>query len=89
LRDFHEQQKMKPVVLDNYKAACAAGLFRVFGDADRVRIVSAMLEQGMNISTLAEMVDMTESVVSHHLQVLRQMQLVGGPEWHFFSTLDS
>ena len=47
---------MKPLVLDNYKAACAAGLFRVFGDADRVRIVSAILEQEMNISTLAEMV---------------------------------
>jgi hypothetical protein len=65
LRDFHEQQKMKPLVLDNYKAACAVGLFRVFGDADRVRIVSAILEQEMNISTLAEMVGMTESAVSH------------------------
>jgi DNA-binding transcriptional ArsR family regulator len=30
----------------------------------------------MNIFTLAEMVDMTESAVSHHLHVLRQMRLV-------------
>jgi ArsR family transcriptional regulator len=62
--------------MDNYKAARAAGLFRVFGDADRVRIVSAILEQEMNISPLAEMVGMTESAVSHHLRVLRQMRLV-------------
>jgi uncharacterized membrane protein HdeD (DUF308 family) len=67
---------MKPLVLDNYKAACAAGLFRVFGDADRVRIISTILEQEMNISTLAEMVGITKSAVSHHLQVLRQMRLV-------------
>lgn len=67
---------MKPLMIDNYEAARAAGLFRVFGDADRVRIVSAILEQEMNTSTLAEMVGITESAVSHHLRVLRQMRLV-------------
>ena len=67
---------MKPLMIDNYKAACAAGLFRVFGDADRVRIVSAILEQEMSISMLAETVGITELAVSHHLQVLRQMRLV-------------
>jgi hypothetical protein len=64
LKDFHEQQKTKPLVLDNCKAACAAGLFRFFGDAERVRIVSAILEQEMNTSTLAEMVGMTEPLLS-------------------------
>ena len=67
---------MKPLMIDKYKAARAAGLFRVFGDADRVRIASAILEQEMNTSTLAEMVGITESALSHHLRVLRQMRLV-------------
>lgn len=67
---------MKPLMMDNYKAARAAGLFRVFGDADRVCIVSAILEREMNIATLAETTGMTESTVLHHLRVLRQMRLV-------------
>ena len=67
---------MKPLMMDNYDAVRAAGLFRVLGDADRVRIVSAILEQEISISMLAEIVGMSEASVSHHLRVLRQTRLV-------------
>lgn len=67
---------MRPLITDNYKAARATRLCRVFGDADQVRIVSAVLEQEMKIATLAETIGMTESTVSHHLRVLRQMRLL-------------
>ena len=67
---------MTPFILDEHTAAHVAELFRAFSDTSRVRILSAIVEQEMNISALAEMVGVTESAVSHHMRGLRQMRLV-------------
>jgi DNA-binding transcriptional ArsR family regulator len=63
-------------ILDEHTAAHVAELFRAFSDTSRVRILSAVIEQEVNISTLAEMVGLTESAVSHHMRGLRQMHIV-------------
>jgi DNA-binding transcriptional ArsR family regulator len=73
---FAENRQMKPYILDEHTAAHVAELFRAFSDTSRVRILSAIVEQEINISTLAEMVGVTESAVSHHMRGLRQMRLV-------------
>ena len=67
---------MKISILDEHTAAHVAELFRAFSDTSRVRILSAIVEQEVNISTLAEMVGLTESAVSHHMRGLRQMHIV-------------
>jgi len=67
---------MTPYILDEHTAAHVAELFRAFSDTSRVRILSAIVEQEINISALAEMVGVTESAVSHHMRGLRQMHLV-------------
>ncbi len=67
---------MQAFILDEHTAAHVAELFRSFSDTSRVRILSAIIEQETNISTLAEMVGLTESAVSHHMRGLRQMRLV-------------
>jgi ArsR family transcriptional regulator len=63
-------------VLDEHTAAHVAELFRAFSDTSRVRILSALVEQEVNTSTLAQMVGVTESAVSHHMRGLRQMRIV-------------
>ncbi len=67
---------MQAFILDEHTAAHVAELFRSFSDTSRVRILSAIMEQETNISTLAEMVGLTKSAVSHHMRGLRQMRLV-------------
>jgi ArsR family transcriptional regulator, lead/cadmium/zinc/bismuth-responsive transcriptional repressor len=67
---------MKPTILDEHTAAHVAELFRAFSDTNRVRILSAILEQEMNISELAELIGVSGSAVSHHMRGLRQMRLV-------------
>jgi ArsR family transcriptional regulator, lead/cadmium/zinc/bismuth-responsive transcriptional repressor len=67
---------MKPSILDEHSAAHVAELFRSFSDTSRVRILSAIIEKEVNISTLAQMVGVTESAVSHHMRGLRQMRIV-------------
>ena len=63
-------------VLDEHTAAHVAELFRAFSDTSRVRILSAIVEQEVNTSTLAQLVGVTESAVSHHMRGLRQMRIV-------------
>jgi ArsR family transcriptional regulator len=53
-----------------------AELFRALGDPSRVRIIAALLEGETNVSTLAEIVGISESAVSHQLRTLRQLRLV-------------
>ena len=63
-------------VLDEHTAAHVAELFRAFSDTSRVRILSALTTREMNVSALAEVAQVSESAVSHHMRSLRQMGLV-------------
>lgn len=65
-----------PVILDEKLAARVAELFRAFSDISRVRIISALSREELNVGVLAQLVGITESAVSHHLRSLRQMKLV-------------
>jgi len=67
---------MKLSFLDEHTAAHVAELFRSFSDTSRVRILYAIMEQEITTSKLAELLDLTESAVSHHLRGLRQQHLV-------------
>lgn len=67
---------MPASALDEHSAAHVAELFRAFSDTSRVRILSVIVYQEMNVSQLAEIVGITESAVSHHMRGLRQMRLV-------------
>jgi ArsR family transcriptional regulator len=65
-----------PSILDEHVAAHVAELFRSFSDTSRVRILSALMAQELNVGALADLVGISESAVSHHLRSLRQMGLV-------------
>jgi ArsR family transcriptional regulator len=62
--------------LSEHTAAHVAELFRAFSDTSRVRILSVIISQEMNVSQLAALVGVTESAISHHMRGLRQMRLV-------------
>lgn len=58
------------------KSQRMAEFFSVLGDANRLRIVSALAAQELCVCDLAAVVNMTESAVSHQLRALRAMRLV-------------
>jgi DNA-binding transcriptional ArsR family regulator len=62
--------------LDNQTAAYLAEFFRALSDTSRIRIIYALSQAELNVSTLAEIVGISESAVSHQLRGLRQMRLV-------------
>jgi ArsR family transcriptional regulator, lead/cadmium/zinc/bismuth-responsive transcriptional repressor len=63
-------------ILDEHTAAHVAELFRSFSDTSRVRILSVLTEREENVGSLASLVGISESAISHHLRSLRQMGLV-------------
>lgn len=53
-----------------------AELFKVFGDSTRVRILFALFGAELCVCDLSEALDMTQSAISHQLQILRTNKLV-------------
>lgn len=53
-----------------------AELFKAFGDATRVRILSLLLGQELCVGGIAEALELTQSAVSHQLRILKQMHLI-------------
>lgn len=57
-------------------ALAVADFFSAFSDMSRVRILSAILSEEMNVGEIASNVGISESAVSHHLRNLRQLRIV-------------
>ena len=53
-----------------------AELFKVFGDSTRIRILYVLFESEMCVCDIAEILNMTQSAISHQLRVLKQARLV-------------
>ena len=53
-----------------------AEFFRVFGDSTRIRILYALSKSEMCVCDIAELLNISQSAVSHQLQVLRSHRFV-------------
>lgn len=53
-----------------------ADLFKVFGDTTRIKILYTLFKSEMCVCDIAEILDMTQSAISHQLKVLKQAKLV-------------
>ncbi len=53
-----------------------AELFKVFGDSTRIKILYVLFEKEMCVCDIAELLNMTQSAISHQLRVLKQSRLV-------------
>ena len=53
-----------------------AELFKVFGDSTRIKILYVLLESEMCVCDIAQLLNMTQSAISHQLRILKQNRLV-------------
>ena len=53
-----------------------ADLFKVFGDTTRIRILFVLFESEVCVCDLAESLSMTQSAISHQLNILKRSKLV-------------
>ncbi len=66
---------MTDPILDS-SAAELADLFRLLGDTTRLRIVLACVNVPVAVSDIAARLDLSPSLVSHHLRLLRAARIV-------------
>ncbi|HRW03513.1 MAG TPA: metalloregulator ArsR/SmtB family transcription factor [Caldilineaceae bacterium] len=62
--------------IDETSATRVSELFATLADPSRVRVIAALTGGAMHVGALAAVVGISESAVSHHLRILRQMRLV-------------
>lgn len=68
--------KLSPLLLASERAAELADLFRLLGDATRLRIVLACVDAPISVGEIADRLDLNGSLVSHHLRLLKAARIV-------------
>lgn len=53
-----------------------ADLFKIFGDPTRIRILYALSARELCVCDIAQLLEMSQSAISHQLRVLKQSRLV-------------
>ena len=53
-----------------------AELFKVFGDSTRIKILYALFEAEMCVADIAQLFSLSQSAISHQLQILKANKLV-------------
>ena len=64
------------LLLADEHAAELADLFRLLGDPTRLRIVLTCLDAPTAVGEIADRLDLSASLVSHHLRLLRAARIV-------------
>ena len=68
----------KSTAASDDRAAELADLFRLLGDASRLKIVLACLARPRAVGEIAERLSLSPSLVSHHLRLLRAARILRG-----------
>ena len=53
-----------------------AEVFKVFGDSTRIKILYVLFEAELCVCDIAQLLNMTQSAISHQLRILKQNRLV-------------
>lgn len=69
-------RKVKDRMPDDGDLYDLAELFKVFGDSTRIRILYVLFESEMCVCDIAQLLNMTQSAISHQLRILKQSKLV-------------
>jgi len=68
-----------------------ADLFRLMGDPTRLRIILVCLEEPISVGEIARTLDLSSSLVSHHLRLLKAARVLNAKrsgKHIFYSALD-
>lgn len=66
------------LVLSQPETAVLADTFKLLGDGTRLSILLCCLQAPRSVGEIAEALDQSQSLVSHHLRLLRAARLVRG-----------
>ncbi len=77
-RTSHHSNEIDPAALSHHDIVILAETFRLLGDPSRLRIMLCCMQGSSSVGDIAESLDLSQSLVSHHLRLLRGARLVTG-----------
>ncbi len=69
--------KVKTQLPKDELLADLSDLFKLFGDNTRLKILFSLFESELCVCAISELLNMTQSAISHQLKVLKKAKLVG------------
>ena len=74
----HEEilQRVREELPEDELLCDLSDLFKVFGDTTRIKILYSLFESEMCVCAIAELLQMTQSAISHQLKILKDANLV-------------
>ena len=78
LYEIHEDvvKAVREMMPDDDDLYDLAEIFKVFGDSTRIRLLYVLFEAEMCVCDIAQLLNMTQSAISHQLRILKQSKLV-------------
>ena len=75
---IHEDvvKEVKKIMPEDDEIYDLAEFFKVFADSTRMKMIYALMENELCVCDLANIVNTTQSAISHQLKILRQSKLV-------------
>ena len=67
---------MMRVAEDDDRIALLADMFRMMGDASRLKIILVCMDEPQSVGDIAGRVGLSQSLVSHHLRLLRAARVL-------------
>ncbi|HBC95248.1 MAG TPA: transcriptional regulator [Clostridium sp.] len=76
--ELHEDciKSVKESMLDEKVFRDLSGLFKVLGDFTRIKIIYALFKKELCVCDIAEILQMSQSAISHQLRILKTARLV-------------
>lgn len=71
-------ESVEPTELSQNEITILAETFRLLGDPSRLRIMFCCMDGSSSVGDIAESLELSQSLVSHHLRLLRGARLVKG-----------
>lgn len=69
-------ETVKERMISEDTSDAAADIFKALGDATRVKMIYALMQQELCVHDLTQVLDMGQSAVSHQLRYLRNLRIV-------------
>ncbi len=69
-------EKVKSQMPEEEELYDLAELYKVFADSTRIKILYVLFESEMCVCDIAQLLEMSQSAISHQLRVLKQSKLV-------------
>jgi len=72
----NEVKKIKKTLINEETLYDVAELFKAFADTTRIKIISVLKEEELCVGAISELINVSQSAVSHQLRVLKNSKIV-------------